>query len=298
MSTEKEIKAVQKVKKSKRKIRGIVCKWIPSKGYGFIRIPGQEDDLYVHSSNIIPRERNNLNIGEIVTFFIHTSKKSGRTKAIRVRGNGAGFTVNEYAGFTGVNEFPTGILSPLTIFQKSNNNNNEKVNHDNEEITMKKNEERATEQLTFEEAINQTDTDSTSTQPSDKSIAHHFQSDEIKQEITVRLKPEELKLWENFKALSKSIPNTYAPREDGENMHISMPMPMQNMQHSVPFLYTNPNMTPMNGMNPPMMPMDGSYTQLRVSYDSGNQLFPTGQNIQVEQIPYMNPNMGMRASYY
>jgi len=102
----------------------------------------------------------------------------------------------------------------------------------------------------------------------------------------------------------------------GENMHMPMgPIPMQNMpmqnmsmqnmsmqnmQPMVPILIDNPNniMVPMNVMNPPMMPMDGSYTQLRVSYDDGNQLFPTGQNIQVEQIPYMNPNMGMRASYY
>jgi len=201
---------VQKIKKTKKKIGGIVCKWIPSKGYGFIRIPGQEDDLYVHSSDIIPKERINLNIGEIVTFFIYTNKKSGRAKAIRVKGNGAGFTVNEEAGFTGVSKYPTENLPLLDIFQKSNdnNNNNKKVNNDNEGKNMNATEEKATRQVAFEEVTLETqpDTGCMASQPNDKSIAHHFQSEE--EDISVRLKPEELQLWENFKALHTSIRDT------------------------------------------------------------------------------------------
>lgn len=87
---------------SNDRISGMVCKWIPSKGYGFIRIPGKDTDLYVHTTDVLPKERNNLHIGEIVSFVVYTNKKTGRTKAVKVEGNGGGFVVNEHSGFTGV----------------------------------------------------------------------------------------------------------------------------------------------------------------------------------------------------
>jgi cold shock CspA family protein len=82
----------------------MVCKWIPSKGYGFIRIPGSQTDLYVHTTDVLPKERNDLRIGEVVTFVIFTNPKTGRTKAVKVKGNGGGFIVNENSGFTGVSK--------------------------------------------------------------------------------------------------------------------------------------------------------------------------------------------------
>jgi hypothetical protein len=254
------------------------------------------------------------------------------------------------------------------------------------------------------------------TQPNDFSIAHHFQSDDDEEEIAVKLKPEEIELWENFKALHVSmrssgtddginsesaqayavaqdncifpvgrpsnfsrtsngvmqqlaIPPMYMSRnsfsmdDDPNNFmrqstpyhpdpmafipnqqvqvnqqdmlrmsggdHGSMAMSMNmcsfpNMQSRisygdtpmVPVLIDNPsNMlpVPVSVMNPPTMlpvpnPTDAYmastmdvYPHLRVSNhsDGTNQLFPTGNNIQIEQVPYMNPTVtpGMRGSY-
>lgn len=368
------------------KAGGIVCKWIPSKGYGFIRVPGQKDDLYVHTTDILPRERKDLNIGEIVTFYINTNKKSGRTKAVRVKGNGAGFMVNEDAGFTGVSKIPAEFLTPLNLLQSNTSPHNllqQNTSPDKVDVGNKKNDENNTKpdnttdstgkesKVTFQERMKPDEI------PNDTSIAHHFQSDED-EEIAVSLKPEEMQLWENFKALHVSMRSSsgnfdannnetaevYAAAQDKcifpsgrpsqsvnqisvppmymsrnsmdddpsvmvQSVHHNapfMPIPIQQNQMNqqdmlrmsggslpfpnvqphmsygdvpmVPVLIENPAMVPMHAGNPNIInpltsPTMDVYPHLRMSNDGG--LFPTGNNMQIQQLPYQNP--GMRASY-
>jgi cold shock CspA family protein len=71
--------------KERQKYTGKVCKWIGVKGYGFICMKGQKNNLYVNKSNIQSKNRKNLNIGEKVTFYVKINNKTGCCKAIQVK---------------------------------------------------------------------------------------------------------------------------------------------------------------------------------------------------------------------
>lgn len=66
------------------RIKGMV-KWFDAKkGYGFIRIDGQED-IFVHFSNIEMSGFRKLDMGDEVEFEIKDSKEEKRPEALKVK---------------------------------------------------------------------------------------------------------------------------------------------------------------------------------------------------------------------
>ena len=63
------------------------CKWFDSvKGFGFIEVEGDENDYFVHQSDIYAPGYRSLAEGEPVEFTITTDERSGKTKAVDVTG--------------------------------------------------------------------------------------------------------------------------------------------------------------------------------------------------------------------
>jgi VCBS repeat-containing protein len=63
------------------------CKWFDSvKGFGFIEVEGDENDYFVHQSDIYAPGYRSLAEGEPVEFTVTTDDRSGKTKAVDVTG--------------------------------------------------------------------------------------------------------------------------------------------------------------------------------------------------------------------
>jgi len=77
---------------------GKIVKWVPHKGYGFIQTRQSEYDYFFHATDILPRNRDHMNIGENVTFSI-TGDESGsqaKERAIGVLGDGSGQPIDKF----------------------------------------------------------------------------------------------------------------------------------------------------------------------------------------------------------
>merc|ERR1719201_652519 len=63
------------------------CKWFSAeKGYGFISVNGEEQDVFVHQSDIYAAGFRSLAEGEAVEFRLATDEKTGKLKAADVTG--------------------------------------------------------------------------------------------------------------------------------------------------------------------------------------------------------------------
>eukprot|EP00922_Rhytidocystis_sp_ex-Travisia-forbesii_P051410 GHVS01076305.1.p1 GENE.GHVS01076305.1~~GHVS01076305.1.p1 ORF type:complete len:228 (+),score=42.95 GHVS01076305.1:20-703(+) len=70
-----------------------VCLCVFMQGYGFIGMPGETEDVFVHQSDIHARGFRSLCEGEMVEFDLITEK--GRKKAIRVTGPNGEYVVGD-----------------------------------------------------------------------------------------------------------------------------------------------------------------------------------------------------------
>eukprot|EP00921_Rhytidocystis_pertsovi_P009719 GHVQ01015659.1.p1 GENE.GHVQ01015659.1~~GHVQ01015659.1.p1 ORF type:complete len:213 (-),score=28.56 GHVQ01015659.1:531-1169(-) len=72
------------------------CKWFNAqKGFGFIGMEGETDDVFVHQSDIYARGFRSLSEGETVEFELITDPKSGRKKARHVTGPAGDYVIGE-----------------------------------------------------------------------------------------------------------------------------------------------------------------------------------------------------------
>ncbi len=62
-------------------MNGIVVKFDAERGFGFIRVSGREEDVFVHVSNVINRRE--LHVGQNVRFELESSPKGPRAKNVR-----------------------------------------------------------------------------------------------------------------------------------------------------------------------------------------------------------------------
>merc|ERR1719353_1771375 len=63
------------------------CKWFNvEKGYGFIAVEGQDQDVFVHQSDIYSPGFRSLAEGERLEFRLITDEKTGKVKAVDVTG--------------------------------------------------------------------------------------------------------------------------------------------------------------------------------------------------------------------
>jgi len=196
---------------------GLVCKWLPSKGYGFIRVPEEKLDIYVHTTDVLPPERNNLKIGENVSFFLHTNTKTGRTKAVQVKGDFSGFIANEKVGFTGVTRqtpqrkkkssttVPPYQLTPVVMPQQTDTkwDQDQKEKYVNPMVSQQPLLNHASRQSleNYQAAVAQFA--ATHGPPPED----HSQSPQTAQNVQITVKPEEAQLWETFKQMSLMVQN-------------------------------------------------------------------------------------------
>lgn len=71
------------------KLTGVVVKWVANRGYGFIKTEPNNRDYFFHASDILPITRTQLNLHENVTFHL-VELEEGKTRAVKVRGDGTG----------------------------------------------------------------------------------------------------------------------------------------------------------------------------------------------------------------
>jgi CspA family cold shock protein len=57
-------------------VKGTVKRWLDGRGYGFIGVDGQENDVFVHNTNV--EGRSSLRIGERVEFDIEDTDRGPR----------------------------------------------------------------------------------------------------------------------------------------------------------------------------------------------------------------------------
>jgi len=68
------------------------CKWFDvQKGFGFIDVENQEQDLFVHQTDIKAQGFRSLAEGESLEFKVSRDAKTGKLKAIEVTGPGGDF---------------------------------------------------------------------------------------------------------------------------------------------------------------------------------------------------------------
>jgi len=71
----------------RERMDGKVVKWIPNKGYGFIRVDDDATEIFCHR-NDLKTERQDLNIGENCSFVKEI--RDGKPRALDVTGDGTG----------------------------------------------------------------------------------------------------------------------------------------------------------------------------------------------------------------
>lgn len=82
----------------RERMDGKVVKWIPNKGYGFIRVDEDATEIFCHR-NDLKTERQDLNIGENVSFVKEI--RDGKPRALDVTGDGTGTKAKPRSGGRG-----------------------------------------------------------------------------------------------------------------------------------------------------------------------------------------------------
>jgi CspA family cold shock protein len=63
-------------------MKGTVARWFDFRGFGFIEVEGQEDDVFLHSSNVnggaVPK------VGDVVTFDVQEGPKGPRAVNVEI----------------------------------------------------------------------------------------------------------------------------------------------------------------------------------------------------------------------
>ena len=63
-------------------MKGKIARWFDFRGYGFIEVEGQEDDIFVHSTNVngdaVPK------VGDFVDFDVQESPKGPRAVNVEI----------------------------------------------------------------------------------------------------------------------------------------------------------------------------------------------------------------------
>merc|ERR1719419_1235360 len=72
------------------KLTGVVKKWMPDYGYGFLTPADGSGDLFVHFKQIEGGKARGLNIGENVTYTLGINPSTGNPMAENVVGDGSG----------------------------------------------------------------------------------------------------------------------------------------------------------------------------------------------------------------
>lgn len=67
-------------------MNGIVVKYDPERGFGFIRVPGQENDVFVHASDV--KDGGALGVGMKASFSIELTEKGPRARNVTLKGMG------------------------------------------------------------------------------------------------------------------------------------------------------------------------------------------------------------------
>jgi CspA family cold shock protein len=62
--------------------KGTVKRWLNGRGYGFIGVDGQEEDVFVHNSDV--ERRSSLRVGERVEFDIEETNRGPRAVNVLV----------------------------------------------------------------------------------------------------------------------------------------------------------------------------------------------------------------------